>query len=84
MLALDLQAAGRPISMSHLAAAAGCSPRMTTYHAVQPEAAGLVVWERRGQSVWVSRTARGYELVELLSTERLARWRPDRVPRRSG
>lgn len=63
-----LQAASRPISMSKLAAEAGCSPRMTTYHADQLEAAGLIVRERHGQSVWVSRTARGHELVELLST----------------
>jgi DNA-binding transcriptional ArsR family regulator len=63
-----LQAADRPISMGKLAAAVGCSPRMTTYHAGQLEAAGLIVRERRGQSVWVSRTARGHELVELLST----------------
>jgi DNA-binding transcriptional ArsR family regulator len=62
-----LQAAGRPISMGELAAATGCSPRMTTYHAGQLEAAGLIVRERRGQSVWVSRTARGHDLVELLS-----------------
>jgi DNA-binding transcriptional ArsR family regulator len=63
-----LQAADRPISMGQLAAAVGCSPRMTTYHAGQLEAAGLIVRERRGQSVWVSRTVRGHELVELLST----------------
>jgi DNA-binding transcriptional ArsR family regulator len=63
-----LQAAGRPISMGKLAAAVGCSPRMTTYHAGQLEAAGLIVRERRGQSVWVSRTVRGHELVELLGT----------------
>ena len=63
-----LQAADRPISMGKLAAAVGCSPRMTSYHAGQLEAAGLVVRERRGQSVWVSRTVRGHELVELLST----------------
>jgi DNA-binding transcriptional ArsR family regulator len=62
-----LQAADRPISMGKLAAAVGCSPRMTTYHAGQLEAAGLIVRERRGQSVWVSRTARGHELIELLS-----------------
>jgi hypothetical protein len=63
-----LQAADRPISMGQLAAVVGCSPRMTTYHAGQLEAAGLIVRERRGLSVWVSRTVRGHELVELLST----------------
>jgi len=40
---------------------------MTSYHCGQLEAAGLIVRERRGQSVWVSRTARGHELVDLLS-----------------
>jgi DNA-binding HxlR family transcriptional regulator len=59
--------AERPISMGRLGAAVGCSPRMTSYHCGQLEAAGLIVRERRGQSVWVSRTTRGHELVDLLS-----------------
>jgi DNA-binding transcriptional ArsR family regulator len=60
-------AAERPISMGKLGAAVGCSPRMTSYHCGQLEAAGLIMRERRGQSVWVSGTARGHELVDLLS-----------------
>jgi DNA-binding transcriptional ArsR family regulator len=60
-------AGGSPITMGQLAAAMGCSPRMTSYHCGRLEAAGLIVRERKGQSVWVSRTARGHELVELLS-----------------
>jgi hypothetical protein len=59
--------AGRPISMGQLATEVGCSPRMTSYHCDQLEAAGLIVRERHGQSVWVSRTARGQELAHLLS-----------------
>jgi hypothetical protein len=62
-----LRAAGGPITMGKLAAEVGCSPRMTTYHCTQLEAAGLIVRERRGQSVWVSRTTRGHELVDLLT-----------------
>jgi hypothetical protein len=30
-------------------------------------ATGLILRERHGKSVWVSRTARGHELVDLLS-----------------
>jgi hypothetical protein len=54
-------------SMGQLAAALGCSPRVTSYHCDHLEAAGLILRERRGKSVWVSRTARGYELVDMLS-----------------
>lgn len=63
-----LRAADRPITMGRLAAAVSCAPRMASYHCGRLEAAGLIVRERRGQSVWVSRTARGHELVDLLST----------------
>jgi DNA-binding transcriptional ArsR family regulator len=62
-----LRATTGPVSMGRLAAGLECSPRMITYHCGQLEAAGLVVRERRGQSVWVSRTARGHDLVDLLS-----------------
>ena len=62
-----LRAAAGAITMGQLAAAVGCSPRMTTYHCIQLEAAGLIVRERHGQSVWVSRTVRGHELIDLLS-----------------
>lgn len=54
-----LRSAAGPLTMGKLAAAVGCSPRMTTYHCTQLEAAGLIVRERHGQSVWVSRTTRG-------------------------
>lgn len=63
-----LRAAGLPVTMGRLADAVACSPRVTTYHCDQLEAAGLIVRERQGQSVRVSRTARGHELVELLSS----------------
>ena len=62
-----LRAAAVPIAMGRLAAAIGCSPRMATYHCGQLEAAGLILRERSGQSVWVTRSARGDELVALLS-----------------
>jgi len=66
MRARLLRAADRPISMSQLATAAGCSPRMTSYHCDQLGAAGLIVRERHGQAVLVSRTTRGQELADLL------------------
>ena len=62
-----LRAATGPISMGRLAAGLECSPRMITYHCGQLESAGLILRERRGQSVWVSRTTRGHELIDLLS-----------------
>ena len=62
-----LRAANRPISMGQLAATVACSPRMTTYHCAELETMGLILRERRGQSVWVGRTPRGHELVDLLS-----------------
>jgi DNA-binding transcriptional ArsR family regulator len=62
-----LRAGGRPIIMGHLAAAVGCSPSTTSYHCGSLEAAGLIVRQRHGQSVWLSRTPRGHELVDLLS-----------------
>jgi hypothetical protein len=62
-----LRAASCPINMGQLAAAVACSPRMTTYHCAELETMGLIRRERRGQSVWVGRTPRGHELVDLLS-----------------
>lgn len=62
-----LRAAGGPISMGRLATAVGCSPRMATYHCDELSAMGLIRRERRGQSVWVGRTVRGDELVDLLT-----------------
>lgn len=62
-----LRAVSCPISMGQLGAAVGCSPRMTTYHCAELEAMGLILRERRGQSVWVGRTPRGDELVDLFS-----------------
>jgi DNA-binding transcriptional ArsR family regulator len=67
MRAHVLRTADGPVSMGQLAAAVGCSPRVTSYHCDQLEATGLISRERHGKSVWVSRTARGDELVDLLS-----------------
>lgn len=63
-----LRAVGRPVSMGQLADAVACSPRVTSYHCDHLEAAGLILRERHGQSVWVSRTSRGHELVDLLTS----------------
>jgi hypothetical protein len=63
-----LRAADRPVTMGQLADAVACSPRVTSYHCDQLEAAGLILRERHGQSVRVTRTARGHELFELLSS----------------
>jgi DNA-binding transcriptional ArsR family regulator len=62
-----LQVLRQPLTVSDLAAAVPCAPTTATYHLHQLAAAGLITREKSGPSVWVSRTARGDELVDLLS-----------------
>jgi DNA-binding transcriptional ArsR family regulator len=62
-----LQALRQPLTVSDLAAAVPCAPTTATYHLHQLAAAGLITRERSGPNVRVSRTARGDELVDLLS-----------------
>jgi DNA-binding transcriptional ArsR family regulator len=62
-----LQALRQPLTVSDLAAVVHCAPTTATYHLHQLGAAGLIARERSGPSVWVSRTARGDELVDLLA-----------------
>jgi DNA-binding transcriptional ArsR family regulator len=65
--AAALQALGQPLSVGELAAAVQCAPTTATYHLHQLAAAGMITRERHGTSVWVSRTSRGDELLDLLS-----------------
>jgi DNA-binding transcriptional ArsR family regulator len=62
-----LRALRQPLTMGELAVAVYCAPSTATYHLQQLDAAGLISREKSGSSVWVSRTARGDELVDLLS-----------------
>jgi DNA-binding transcriptional ArsR family regulator len=62
-----LQALRQPLTVSDLAADVHCAPTTATYHLHQLAAAGLIIRERRGISVQVSRTAHGDQLVDLLS-----------------
>jgi len=62
-----LQALRRQLTVSDLAAAVHCAPTTATYHLHQLAAADLITREKSGPSVRVSRTARGDELVDLLS-----------------
>jgi DNA-binding transcriptional ArsR family regulator len=62
-----LQALRQPLTVSVLAAAVHCAPTTATYHLHQLAAAGMITREKSGPTVWVSRTARGDELVDLLS-----------------
>jgi DNA-binding MarR family transcriptional regulator len=62
-----LRALRQPLTVNALAAAAQCAPTTATYHLHQLAAAGLITREKSGLSVRVSRTARGHELVDLLS-----------------
>jgi DNA-binding transcriptional ArsR family regulator len=62
-----LQVLRQPLTVSDLAAAVHCAPTTATYHLHQLAAAELITREKSGPSVWISRTARGHELVHLLS-----------------
>jgi DNA-binding transcriptional ArsR family regulator len=62
-----LQALRQPLIVSDLAAAVHCAPTTATYHLHQLAAADLIAREKSGPSVRISRTARGDELVDLLS-----------------
>jgi DNA-binding transcriptional ArsR family regulator len=62
-----LQALRQPLTVSDLAAAVHCAPTTATYHLHQLAAADMITREKSGPSVWVKRTARGNELVDLLS-----------------
>lgn len=62
-----LQALRQPLTVNDVAMAAHCAPTTATYHLHQLAATGLITREKSGPSVWASRTARGDELVDLLS-----------------
>ena len=49
-----------------------CAPNTVTYHCTQLESAGLIVRERRGPSVWINRTDRGQELLEVFAANNAA------------
>jgi DNA-binding MarR family transcriptional regulator len=55
-----------PQSMGALAREVHCAPSTLTYHCDQLVAAGLLERERRGQSMWVSRTDRAVRLLSAL------------------
>ena len=62
-----LRALRQPLAVGELAAAVHCAPNTATYHLRQLAATGLITREKSGPTVWVSRTSRGDELVDLLS-----------------
>jgi hypothetical protein len=62
-----LRALRQPMTVSELAAAVHCAPTTATYHLHQLAAASLITRQKAGPSVRASRTARGNELVDLLS-----------------
>ena len=62
-----LRALRQPLTVSDLAAAVPCAPTTATYHLNQLAAARLITRQKSGPSVHVRRTARGDELVDLLS-----------------
>ena len=62
-----LQVLRQPLTVGDVAVAVHCAPTTATYHLHQLAKADLITREKSGSSVWVSRTARGGELVDLLS-----------------
>ncbi|SDH59828.1 ArsR/SmtB family transcription factor [Nonomuraea jiangxiensis] len=56
---------GRPMTMSMLASGLQAAPSSITYHCDRLRAARLITRERRGREVWIARTDRGDELLEL-------------------
>jgi hypothetical protein len=64
-----LRAARRPITAGALAVMIQYAPNTVTYHCDHLERLGLVVRERRGAQVWISRTARGDQLVDGLTDQ---------------
>ncbi|WP_146607823.1 ArsR family transcriptional regulator [Spongiactinospora gelatinilytica] len=54
-----------PTTMSRLAEQAGTVPSAITYHCERLASAGLIDRERKGREVWVTRTRRGDDLLEL-------------------
>ncbi|MGH3171414.1 MAG: hypothetical protein ACRDN0_36835 [Trebonia sp.] len=61
-----LRAVCHPLTVGQLSTKLHCEPCTASYHCDRLESAGLIVRERHGQSVWVTRTARGDELTDLL------------------
>jgi len=62
-----LQVLRQALTVGDLAMAVHCAPTTATYHLHQLAKADLIAREKSGSSVWISRTARGDELVDLLS-----------------
>jgi DNA-binding transcriptional ArsR family regulator len=62
-----LQALGKPLTVGELASAVQCAPTTATYHLQQLAKAGLITRQRNGTSVWISRTLRGDQLIDLLA-----------------
>lgn len=67
--ARTLRATARPITAGRLASRLHCAPNTVTYHCAQLESAGLIVRERRGPSVWISRTHRGEQLIAAFTSK---------------
>jgi len=62
-----LRALDRPLSMQVLASVVHCAPSTLTYHCDQLVAAGLLLRERHGRLVCVSRSERGEKLLDVLA-----------------
>lgn len=62
-----LRCLDRPMTVGELATALQRAPSTTTYHCDRLVDAGLLVRQRRGQSVLVARSGAGNELVSLMS-----------------
>lgn len=67
MRARALRAAGRPITLGQLAGVLNCAASTASYQCSKLERMGLIDRDRRGERVWISRTERGSQIVDMLS-----------------
>jgi Helix-turn-helix domain len=65
--AAALQALHQPLTVGGVADAVQCAPTTATYHLQQLAATGMIARERRGTTIWVTRTSRGDKIVDLLA-----------------
>ena len=62
-----LMAVSQPLTMTEIAGRAGLAPSAITYHCERLAAAGLVVREKHGREVRVTRTGRGTDLISIFA-----------------
>jgi hypothetical protein len=62
-----IRALDRPMTMRALASSVHCAPSTATYHCDHLVSAGLLTRSRQRQSMWISRTRRAADLMDVLA-----------------